>query len=119
MENTFDGFGERLEQCLKSRNIANKKITEDLNLSKNAIGNYKSGQIPNASILYDISQYLGVTIEWLLSGKDINNITQDEKEIINLYRDCDNTGKIAVQGLLKTLSRPKENEGKLSDSRIG
>lgn len=50
-----------------------------------AVGNYKNGQIPNATILYNISQLLGTTVEYLLTGKNSDEtITEEEKQIIKL-----------------------------------
>jgi len=40
----FEEFGDRLEKLMIVKNISNKQITEELNLSKNAIGNCKKGE---------------------------------------------------------------------------
>ena len=63
-------FGKRLTECMQINGYTNAKLTEKLNVSKNAVGNYKNGQIPNATILYNISQLLGTTVEYLLTGKN-------------------------------------------------
>ena len=76
-------FGNRLTECMKIAGYTNSKLTEELSLSKNAVGNYKNNQIPNATILYNISQLLGTTMEYLLTGKHGNeNLTDEEKNII-------------------------------------
>ena len=43
-------FGKRLTECMQINGYTNAKLTEKLNVSKNAVGNYKNGQIPNATI---------------------------------------------------------------------
>ena len=37
-------FGNRLTECMKIAGYTNSKLTEELNLSKNAVGNYKNNQ---------------------------------------------------------------------------
>ena len=74
-------FGKRLTECMQINGYTNAKLTEKLNVSKNAVGNYKNGQIPNATILYNISQLLGTTVEYLLTGKNSDEtITEEEKQ---------------------------------------
>ena len=42
-------FGKRFSELLTLRNITNTKLTELAGVSKNNIGNYKNGQIPNTT----------------------------------------------------------------------
>ena len=86
-------FGKRLEKLMLSKNISNQYITEQAGISKNNVGNYKKGQIPNATILYKLSQIFGVSMEYLLTGKNPEELTQDEKELIEHYRSMNETGR--------------------------
>lgn len=81
-------FGKRLDECMKKSGYSNKKLTDELEISKNAIGNYKNNQIPNATILFQISQKIGTSMEYLLTGevtKDIFELTDNEKELLNEF----------------------------------
>ena len=110
-------FGKRLTECMKISGYTNTKLTEELNVSKNAVGNYKKGQIPNASILYNISQLLGTTVEYLLTGKKTNEtISEEEKQIIDAYRKADLTEKNIIK---KILNVPTTTQIKSSDLKIG
>ena len=89
-------FGKRLTECMQINGYTNAKLTEKLNVSKNAVGNYKNGQIPNATILYNISQLLGTTVEYLLTGKNSDEtITEEEKQSLVKSADdyCANAQK--------------------------
>lgn len=121
MEINENGFGNRLLQCMESTGITNAEITKQLNLSKNAIGNYKNNQIPNASILFRLSQILGVTMEWLLTGENIsdNSLTPDEKKLISNYKISSESGKQAIMNVAKTFADQATKEGELSASKIG
>ena len=99
-------FGKRLEKYLAERKITNKQISTDLNLNKNAIGNYKNGQIPNAIILYHLSKYLGISIEYLLTGKSCSSeLSSDEQQLVDFYRAADSRGK-------RTILRTAESESR-------
>lgn len=110
-------FAQRLEECMKKANITNKKITDDLNLNKNAIGNCKKGQIPYAETLLEISNYLGTSIEYLLSGKSAAELTEEENRLIELYRQADDRGKKVIMMNAELVNPSQEQQS--SDSKIG
>lgn len=96
----FDGFGIRLEELMKTQNMSNKQITEELNLSKNIIGNCKKGEIPNTKTMYLISQKLGVTMEYLLTGNSSGKYTNEEQQIINAYNRAGQETKNNIKAIL-------------------
>ncbi len=93
--NKLDGiqFGKRLKKAMDDAKFTNTEITNGLNLNKNAIGNYKNGQIPNAAILVELSNFLGISIDYLLTGKNPENLTLEEKKLIELYRSTNDIGQ--------------------------
>lgn len=109
-------FGKRLTDCMEKAGYSNTKLTKELDVSKNAVGNYKNNQIPNATILYKISQILGTNIEYLLTGKNSSEeLTSEEEKIILAYRRA----SPGIQEATRKILDIKETEEKLSDSKIG
>ena len=86
-------FAKRFSDLMEKQNIGYKKLTEMAQISKNNIGNYKKGQIPNATILYKLSQILGV---YLLTGKEATDLTPEEQRLVDLYRSSDDRGRKAI-----------------------
>lgn len=86
-------FGKRFTEILNESGISNQKLTEMAGISKNNIGNYKNGQIPNAMILYKLSQILGKSMEYILTGKEAADLSPEEQELVNLFRHADERGK--------------------------
>lgn len=132
----MNNFSERLRYALKSAGYTQKRITEELSLSKNAITNYVKGRIPDATILYKLSKTLNVTMEWLLTGEDPNQqnssneeskvehilgkLSDEEIHFIELLRNLDDHEKAKIEGMLelktaeaqsakKELSSPYQN----------
>lgn len=66
-------FGERLKIAIKSAGTTQKDLAEKIEITKTAINNYASGRIPDAKILYKISESLNVSMEWLLTGENSNS----------------------------------------------
>lgn len=90
-------FGKRLTYLMNKNKITNQKLTEIANISKNNIGNYKNGQIPNATILYTLSKILGTSMEYLLAGKEPEDLSPEEKILVDKYRACSSVGKDRIQ----------------------
>ena len=109
------GFGLRLENCMKNKQVSNSEITKALDLNKNAIGNYKNGQIPNATILYELSNFLGISMEYLLAGKEAGELTTEEQKLVDCYRRADDRGKRSIMRTAESESTELES----SASRIG
>ena len=108
-------FGKRLDSLMKLNKISNQYLTEKAGISKNNIGNYKNGQIPNAKILYNISQILGTTMEYLLTGKEAEALNTEEKKLIENYRKADDRGKRRIQ----STADQEAQEQKSSNYKIG
>jgi transcriptional regulator with XRE-family HTH domain len=108
-------FGARLTKIMKDKNITNTELTEKARLSKNNIGNYKNGQIPNATILYNLSQILGVSMEYLIAGKEKENLTPEEQKLVDYYRKADDRGK---RNILRTAEQESQ-ELEYTTSKIG
>ncbi len=65
-------FAERVDFCLNKRNQTRKAITSDLGISSSTMSSWAAGRgsIPNANIVAQIAEYLGVTTDWLITGKE-------------------------------------------------
>lgn len=121
MELDLEKFGERVSLCMKKCGYTNKMLTDELELSKNAVGNYINNQIPNAKILYHLSQKFGVTVEYLLTGEQLNNnLKPNEKKILEYFselpEDIQEEYISELKGAAKTY---KHLTGKSSTSKTG
>lgn len=64
-------FAENLKNLLDMRDIQVKELSAETGISKNTLDNYLSGQksIPNAENAIKIARCLGVSAEYLVTGK--------------------------------------------------
>lgn len=111
-------FGKRFTELIEKSGISNSKITELANISKNNISNYKNGQIPNASTLYKLSQILGVSMEYIIAGKEAADLTPEEQQLVELYRAADDRGRRRIRQTAEQEAQENQ-EQKSYTSKIG
>ena len=132
--NGVNDFGERLRKALKNAGYTQARATEELKLSKNAMTNYVNGRIPDATILYNLSKLLGLSMEYLLTGKEtkarqqttddsipdsnsFGKLTDDEIKVLTLYRQLSNKDKAKIEGMLE-MKIFESQESKKGESSI-
>lgn len=111
-------IGIRIKKRQYELKLKQKDIIEITNISKAAMSNYVNGnRIPDTETIYKLSQALKTSIEWILTGKSINeNFSNEEKNLIEAYRIAPETMK---DGVKKLLDISEISEEKLLDYKIG
>lgn len=82
---SFDGFPDRLRHIIKFGPYSQKEMAERAGISEHSITKYLNGRIPQAEILYRIALLYDTTMEWLLTGNEIDS--QLLKELRDLTRE--------------------------------
>ena len=100
---------ERIEKLLKNNNTNTKKLLNDLGYAHGLISNWKKGSEPSATKLIKIAEYLKTDLNYLMYGKENNEITEkwnkldfDEKKIIEQQIDTIIAIKERKQGKLSS-----------------
>ena len=62
-----------LKAIRKQRNLNQLKVAMDLNISREALSHYENGKrSPDVQMLCKLSEYFGVSIDFLINGKEYN-----------------------------------------------
>jgi transcriptional regulator with XRE-family HTH domain len=65
------------------------------------LSNWKNkGQEPSAYTLYKVAVFLGVSMDWLLTGHEPTGLTQDESDLLLKYRILGPKDKTEIIGLI-------------------
>ncbi|MCC4119919.1 helix-turn-helix domain-containing protein [Lactococcus lactis] len=75
-------FYNRLKRLVQQSGKSINQIERELGYSRNALHNYKNGVEPSGTRLIEISNYFGVTPEYLI-GKDSQSYTLPLKNFFN------------------------------------
>lgn len=121
-------INERMFEVMKKNNVKSIDVADYLRVTKSVISNWKNrGTDPPASYIEPICELLGISIEYLLTGKEDSstnctheNITENEKELLESFRILPEREQIKLIGIVEEKAKPyKENQGKSSDFKTG
>ena len=105
----MEHFGERLSQAIEKSGLKKKDIDSKLQLNKNALTIYKKGRIPDTEKLLALSQLLNVSMEWLLTGKEVKptpvsyDFSPEETILIDLYKQLSPNNRSKIIERMETL----------------
>ena len=91
-------INERMFEVIEQKKIKMNKLADYLQVSKSVVSTWKNrGTNPPAEYIERICEFLDISIEWLITGKEKENITTEEEKIIKAYRKADNRIKQIVK----------------------
>ena len=76
-------IGQFISECRKSKNMTQAQLAEKLNITDRAISKWETGKgMPDSSIMLELCNELGITVNELLSGERIsmNDYTKKMEE---------------------------------------
>ena len=84
----------RIDSILKQRNLKRKAVADAVGISLQPFTSWSNrGSIPGADIAYHIAEYLDVSLEWLLTGKERESVNPFNNlpppEITELAKDIE------------------------------
>ena len=105
-------IGNFISTCRKEMELTQVQLAEKLNITNRAVSKWETGKsIPDASIMLDLCQILGITVNELLSGERITTMenyqNKAEENLVEMHEKkakADRDLKIGIKvGLVTTL----------------
>lgn len=103
-------FSKNLDLYMNKLGISNYQMSKETGISDSLIGYWRNGKRkPNLDNLIVISNYLSISIDFLIHGKtssnssimlDINQFSDGESELLNTYRNLDSRGRHRVHTII-------------------
>ena len=98
-------IGEFIAKCRKEKKLTQAQLAERLNITDRAVSKWETGKsMPDSSIMLELCEILGITVNDLLSGEKISMESYEKKADENLIalkrKDENNMTKNAVSSLL-------------------
>ena len=98
-------FFERFELLLKTKDISRSKLAEDLQIRTALISEWKkNGNLPNAEIAIKLAEYFDISLDYLLTGKLRNELSDEDAVLLVRYHNLSSENKAAFNQLLKAVS---------------
>lgn len=118
-------FYDRLQELCKERGVAlTNVIVDTLKMSRGNLSRWKNGAVPKGDTLRALSEYFGVSTDYLLGTESLKEksimllddpeltLTADEKWFILKLRQLDKEGRTVVEGTLVSEVRRVESKKK-------
>ena len=99
-------LNERIFYLLKKNGQTAKELADYISIKSSSISAWKNcGSFPSSKYIVGISTFLGVSEEFLLTGKDnthpiLHSLSQDEAELLTTYKQLDSRGKHKLHTLM-------------------
>ena len=94
-------FWNRLEPMLTERKMSQKELASIAGVKPPSVSEWKAkGTLPRADTAIKIAQYFNVPIKWLVLGIEDTGFTQDERELLAVYRQLDHDDKVEIIGII-------------------
>ena len=99
---------DRISKLLNGREQS--ELTDFLGIKSVAFSEWKSGKSKSyKKYLIEIADFFNVSIDYLVYGKEINsiqdNLSEDEKRLLNMYSQLTDIEKGEILGELKTITK--------------
>lgn len=110
-------FWERFYNECKKNNISPNKLATEINIASGTVTKWKKGIIPNGETLILISDYLKVSIDYLLGKeKEVEAASPEEIKLLKNYRSSDQIGKDRICYTAETEAKRTEEQEKIQKS---
>lgn len=78
-------IGKFIAECRRKKNLTQAQLAEKLNITDRAVSKWETGKsMPDSSIMLELSEILGITVNELLSGEEIDMESYEQKANENL-----------------------------------
>ena len=106
---------QRVHEKRKELGLSVRALELKANLSNGTIQKWETQKGSYDKVL-DVANALNVTVQWLITGKEVGEpITEEEQQLLNYYRQSDDRGKRTI---LRT-AQAESGEETSSTSGIG
>lgn len=110
-------FVERIDEELDFKGMKRAELLRLLGLPRNSISNWlERGNIPAGDICLKIADYFGVSIEYLITGKN-NDSTQEERWLISQWKQLSDEQKSNIRLLLNGWEDARTKDEKNNSSQ--
>ena len=83
---------ERIKEKCKEQNTSMNALEKLLGFGNGSIRLWNK-KIPGSDKVILVAKQLNVSIDWLLTGKEASDLTQEEKKLVELYRNTNDIGQ--------------------------
>ena len=112
-------IGEKIEIIRKEKNLYQKELAEIVKTSQKTISNIENGtNEPKIGVIVELCNQLDISADWLLLNKENPIISNDEKELLNIYKAMNETNKGRLIGRAEAILEEQEENDSTTKTAI-
>lgn len=112
----MNGFFERLTEALEDKHLTRADLSRLLNIPTSTLQNWKNGKtMPAADTALKIAQYLDVSLEYLITGKEKETekkIKKSDLDFLDSFKKLPEPDREEIKAILKMKLQRYEREEK-------
>lgn len=113
-------FCKVIKDLRKQKSLSQQAIANYLQITRQAYSNYENGKRePDYETLLKLSEFFGVTVDYLTRGEMAETLTAPEKQLLDLFRQLNGEGQqkaVELVGMLvQTGSYKKTDTNSVGD----
>lgn len=98
----------RIDNLLTDKKLKRIDLVRGTGIGESTIRAWIKGSVPSADAVVKVAKYLGVSVEWLITGKETDNqkeinISNEEMKLVKIFRNLNEADKNAVLTLATAL----------------
>lgn len=86
---------ERIKKSCKENRTSMNALEKELGLGNGTIRLWDTKE-PGANKVIMVAERLGLSLDYILTGKEAGNLTPEEQQLVDLYRQADERGKRSI-----------------------
>ncbi len=92
----------RIDSRLKEKNLKRKALADACGFNVANVTKWdRYSSLPQSDTAYYIAQELGVSVEWLLTGRERDGLTEEERRLLDEWRQLDGRDREDVLGIVE------------------
>lgn len=109
-------ISQRIFAELKAKKKTQKEMSTCTGISTSTISAWnKKGTNPSAELIFPIAQFLEVSLEYLLTGEELqksssSELTENEQTIVRVFKDLTDTQQGEIIGRAKVMAEQNDTE---------
>ena len=99
---------ERMKNICNEKGTNFKRLEQELGFGNGTLRKWEN-QNPSYDKVVAVANKLNVSLNWLILGKESEDLTPEEQQLIDLYRQADERGKRSILRLAQDEARELES----------
>lgn len=104
-------INKRILEIMEQKQIKPSVLAEKTGIRPSTISEWKNrGNDPQAKYIFQICEILGVSVEYILTGKESEEMTENDQRILKLYKSATDAERLIIDTALNMVEKRTETK---------